>query len=231
MNENPIAMIDILLVDDHKIIRDGIKALLRSSEEINIVGECSDGSQVLDALKQHENVDIILMDINMAEMNGLEATEVVLRDHPDIKVVALTMYNEESYISKILKAGASGYILKNTGKQELLEALHKVKEGGTYFSDEVTEQMMSRFMNPRKQREDPPSPSADMVERLTEREKEVLRLIAMEYTNREIADQLSVSSRTVDSHRRNLLQKLGVKNTAGLVRFALENGLAQEEGS
>lgn len=221
-------MIDILLVDDHKIIRDGIRALLRSSEDINIVGECSDGSQVLDALKQYENVDIILMDINMAEMNGLEATEMVLQEHPDIKVVALTMYNEESYISKILKAGASGYILKNTGKQELLEAMHKVKEGGTYFSDEVTEQMMSRFMNPRKQRESE-APSSDMVERLTDREKEVLRLIATEYTNREIGEHLNVSSRTVDSHRRNLLQKLGVKNTAGLVRFALENGLAKEE--
>ncbi len=220
-------MIDILIVDDHKIIRDGIKALLRTSDDIRIVGECSDGSQVLDALNEHENVDIVLMDINMPEMNGLQATEAVLRDFPTVKVVALTMYNEDSYISKILNLGASGYILKNTGKQELLDALYKIKEGGNYFSEEVTQQMMSRFMN-KKQKRESSRPSEEVLERLTEREKEVLRLISMEYTNHEIAEQLSVSSRTIDSHRRNLLQKLDVKNTAGLVRFALQNGLAED---
>lgn len=220
-------MIDILIVDDHKIIRDGIKALLRTSDDIRIVGECSDGSQVLDALNEYENVDIVLMDINMPEMNGLQATEAVLRDFPTVKVVALTMYNEDSYISKILNLGASGYILKNTGKQELLDALYKIKEGGNYFSEEVTQQMMSRFMN-KKQKRESSRPSEEVLERLTEREKEVLRLISMEYTNHEIAEQLSVSSRTIDSHRRNLLQKLDVKNTAGLVRFALQNGLAED---
>lgn len=220
-------MIDILLVDDHKIIRDGIKALLRSSDDIRIIGECSDGSQVQDAIREHENVDVVLMDINMPEMSGLEATEAVLKEFPDMKVVALTMYNEESYISRILNLGAAGYVLKNTGKQELIDALHKVKEGGNYFSEEVTQQMMSRFMS-NKRKTEPSRPSDQLLERLTEREKEVLRLISMEYTNHEIAEQLNVSSRTIDSHRRNLLQKLDVKNTAGLVRFALQNGLAEE---
>jgi DNA-binding NarL/FixJ family response regulator len=219
-------MIDILIVDDHKIIRDGIRALLRSTEDIRIVGECSDGAEVLDALRDQENVDIVLMDINMPQMNGLEATEKVIQEFPDIKVVALTMYNEESYISRILKVGASGYILKNTGKQELIDALHKVKDGGNYFSEEVTQQMMSRFMSPQKEQE-PKQPSSDLISRLTGREKEVLRLIAMEYTNHEIGEHLSVSTRTIDSHRRNLLQKLDVKNTAGLVRFALQAGIAE----
>ncbi len=218
-------MIDILIVDDHKIIRDGIRALLRSSEDIRIVGECSDGSEVVDAIKQHDNVDIVLMDINMPKMDGLEATEVVLKEFPDMKVVALTMYNEESYISRILNQGAVGYILKNTGKQELVNALHKIKAGSSYFSEEVTQQMMSRFMGTKQKDEKSAPPSEDALERLTAREKEVLRLIALEYTNHEIGEHLNVSTRTIDSHRRNLLQKLGVKNTAGLVRFALQAGI------
>ncbi|MFB6258987.1 MAG: response regulator [Flavobacteriales bacterium] len=218
-------MIDILLVDDHKIIRDGIRALLQSSEDIRIVAECSDGSEVNETLRAH-NVDIVLMDINMPKMSGLEATEEVLKEFPDMKVVALTMYNEESYISRILNQGAVGYILKNTGKQELVEALRKIRDGGNYFSEEVTQQIMSRFMSPSKS--DDPSPGGGSLDRLTNREKEVLRLIAMEYTNHEIGDHLNVSTRTIDSHRRNLLQKLGVKNTAGLVRFALQNDLTKE---
>lgn len=217
-------MVDILIVDDHKIIRDGIRALLRSSENIQIVGECSDGSEVVDALKDLENVDIVLMDINMPKMNGIDATSVVLNEFPEVKVVALTMYNEESYISRMLTQGAVGYILKNTGKQELVDALQKISEGGNYFSEEVTEQMMSRFMGSKK-KEEHEEPSENAIESLTTREKEVLRLIAMEYTNHEIGSELDVSTRTIDSHRRNLLQKLGVKNTAGLVRFALKSGI------
>lgn len=221
-------MIDILIVDDHKIIRDGIRALLRSTDDIRIVGECSDGDEVLDAIKAQENVDIVLMDINMPRMNGLDATEKVIQGFPDVKVVALTMYNEESYISRILNVGAVGYILKNTGKQDLIDALHKIKEGGNYFSEEVTQQMMSRFMNPSSPKQETVQPSEEAIARLTEREREVLRLIAMEYTNHEIGEQLNVSTRTIDSHRRNLLQKLGVKNTAGLVRFALHSGIGEE---
>ncbi len=221
-------MIDILIVDDHKIIRDGIRALLRSSDEIRIVGECGDGIEVVDTLKELEHVDIVLMDINMPGMSGIEATGAVLKEFPDVKVVALTMYNEESYISQILNQGAVGYILKNTGKQELIDALHKIKDGGNYFSEEVTQQMMSRLMGSRKKEKQQEPPPESAMERLTEREKEVLRLIAMEYTNHEIGEELNVSTRTIDSHRRNLLQKLGVKNTAGLVRFALQSGLTAE---
>ncbi len=213
----------ILLVDDHKIIRDGIKALLYGNKEITIVGECEDGDEVVDFLEQAP-ADVILMDINMKRMSGIEATRQILARFPGVKVVALTMHNEEGYISKILKAGAVGYILKNTGKAELITAIQSVCEGKNYFGPEVAEIMMSKYV---RNNSKPKTSNAFLVtiDDLTRREIEILGLIAEELTNVEIGEKLFISPRTVDTHRRNLLQKIGVKNTAGLVKFALHNGL------
>jgi DNA-binding NarL/FixJ family response regulator len=215
-------MIDILLVDDHKIVRDGIKALLFTNGLINIVGECEDGNQVLEFL-ENNRVDIILMDINMQDINGIDCTKMVIDKHPTIKVIALTMHIEEGYISKILKSGASGYILKNTGKAELIDAIKKVNNGENYFSKEVSNVMMNKYMKKSGVRKS--SSSLASVDDLTKREVEILGLIAEEMTNNEIGEKLFISPRTVDTHRRNLLQKLGVKNTAGLVKFAIQNGV------
>jgi len=215
-------MIRLLLVDDHKIIRDGIRSLLSSNKEIEIVGECEDGDEVEAFLNANE-VDVILMDINMKRMNGIDATEYILKKFPDKKVLALSMHNEEVYIAKILKAGALGYILKNTGKEELIEAINKVFDQENYFSKEVSDIMMSKYM--KTQKKSATSKSLITLDELTKREIEILKLIATEMTNTEIGEKLFISSRTVDTHRRNLLQKLQVKNTAGLVRFALENSL------
>jgi DNA-binding NarL/FixJ family response regulator len=215
-------MIDILLVDDHKIVRDGIKALLFTNGLINIVGECDDGNQVLEFC-ENNHVDIILMDINMQDVNGIDCTKMVNEKYPTVKIIALTMHIEEGYISKILKSGAAGYILKNTGKTELIDAIKKVNNGENYFSKEVSNVMMNKYMKKSGIRKS--SSSLASVDDLTKREVEILGLIAEELTNNEIGEKLFISPRTVDTHRRNLLQKLGVKNTAGLVKFALQNGI------
>ncbi|MFZ5552159.1 MAG: response regulator [Bacteroidota bacterium] len=217
-------MIKLLLVDDHKIIRDGIRSLLSSSSEIEISGECEDGDEV-EAFLKDTPVDVILMDINMKRMNGIDATEYIMKKFPGTRILALSMHNEEVYIAKILKAGALGYILKNTGKEELIEAINKVNGQENYFSKEVSDIMMSKYL--KTQKKSNTSKSLITLEELTKREIEILKLIATEMTNTEIGEKLFISSRTVDTHRRNLLQKLQVKNTAGLVRFALENGITE----
>jgi len=215
-------MINLLLVDDHKIIRDGIKALLNDIEGIKIIGECNNGVEVLDSMSKKE-VNVILMDVNMPKLNGIEATKTVIEKYPKTSILALTMHNEETYISKMLNAGASGYVLKNTNKEELINAINRVNDGENYFNTEVTDIMMSKFLkNPKIKRV---LKSNVSIEDLTPREIEVLKLITEELTNSEAAERLEISPRTIDTHRRNLIQKLGVKNSVGLVKFALQNGL------
>lgn len=221
-------MIKILLVDDHKIIRDGIKALIQSEPNIHIIGECSDGVEVVPFLEKND-VDVVLMDINMPKMNGIETTSFVSEKFPNVGVLALTMHDEEGYISKVLKAGALGYVLKHLGKSELIKAIIKVANKENYFSDDVAAIMMSKYMKSGSTSSNPPlkkvSNSLISIDELTKREIEILSLISEEMTNNEIGEKLFISPRTVDTHRRNLLQKLGVKNTAGLVKFAVQNDL------
>ncbi len=220
-------MIKILLVDDHKVVRDGIKLFLTPNDDMEVVGECSDGDQVMDELAQKE-VDVILMDLNMPGKNGLDTIEEVMAEYPDVRILALTMHHEEGYISKALKNGAIGYALKDSGKDELLKAVRQVAAGEPYFGAQVSSIMMAKYMkNSQAGKAKGPRSRTSLisVDDLTEREKQVLRLIVQEKTNSEISEELFVSQRTVDSHRRNLLEKTGVKNTAGLVRFAFENNL------
>ena len=175
----------------------------------------------------NEAVDIILMDIRMRKMNGVETTKKVLEEFPQSRIIALTMFNEDKYIEEMLKAGAYGYILKESGKPEVINAIRTVEQNESYFSDEVTKTIMARYSPSVKQlknKKDAQSYTLP-VEELTERERQVLLLIAEEYTNMEISEKLHISNRTVDTHRRNLLQKIGVKNTAGLVRYAIKSGL------
>lgn len=215
-------MINVLIVDDHKILRDGIKAILSGNKNINIIGECSDGAEVADFI-EGKSIDVVLMDIKMPKQNGIETTKQLLKINPNLKVLTLSMHNEETYIVNMLKAGASGYILKNTGETELFEAINKVYNGEIFYSLEVANVMMSKYMNNVTK-----SKSTNFeisVDDLTRREKEIIVHIANELTNQEIAERLFISPRTVDTHRRNLLQKLGVKNTAGLVKFAMSHNM------
>lgn len=213
--------VKILLADDHQIIRDGIRSLLTEVADFEVCGEASNGVEVIDFLENNP-IDIVLMDINMPEMNGIEATTVLKEKFPKVKVLTLTMHDEDKYIMKMIQAGALGYILKNTDQQELLSAIKTLSDGNTFFSRKVSDRIMAHLSNPQKAKQ-------QVVEGtpLTEREVEILKLIADGLTNQEIAEQLYISPRTVDTHRRNLLQKLGVKNTAGLVKYAFKYELTE----
>lgn len=211
--------VNILLVDDHKIMRDGIKAIITESGEYTVVAEASDGVEALDYLAEND-VDIIVIDINMPNLDGVECTKAIKRRNAATKVLAMSMYVDEQHIVNMLKAGANGYISKDAGKQVLLEALETINEGEAYHGAEITKVIMSEFSKTKeeKMRENP-------VSFLTSRERDVLKLIVEEKSNYEIADELHISIRTVDAHRRNLLQKTGVKNAVGLTKFALKHGI------
>jgi len=219
-------MIKVLLVDDHKIVRDGIAALLKNEKAIKLVGECTDGSEVSGFLA-NQKTDVILLDIMMPKLNGIETGKLVMERYPDMRILTLSMNNDFDYIQEMLELGAAGYILKNTGGEELLKAIKTVAAGKPYFSPEVTDIVMNRHMN-KQETKKTTGKNSELLEQLTNREIEVLKLIAQEMTNVEIAEQLFISRRTVDTHRRNLLQKLGSKNSIGLIRFAYSNGLIND---
>ena len=204
---------NILIVDDHTMIRDGISSILNELDHYKIVGEASNGKQALDFVQNNE-VDMIIMDINMPLMNGIECTRIIRELYPHIKVLTLTMHDEELYLAKMMEAGAVGYILKDSGRDELLKALDAITGGKHYFSPEITINVIRELTSPSKS-------SPEVKNPLTNREQEVLDLIVKEYSNQEIAETLNISIRTVDAHRRNLLEKTGSRNTAGLVKFAL----------
>ena len=206
----------ILIVDDHKIVRDGIKSLLDGEKDFVIIGEASDGKEAISFLED-KNPTLIIMDINMPNMDGIEATRMIKAGFPSIKVLALTMVADSHKIRSMIEAGASGYILKSSNKEDLLTALQNVIKGQVHFSDEATRAILEEMINPNLKK--------SVGFEITDREKDVLKLIVDEYTNQEIAEKLFISVRTVDAHRRNLLQKIGAKNTAGLVKFAIENKL------
>jgi two-component system nitrate/nitrite response regulator NarL len=211
-------MIKIAIADDHQMFIDGIKSLLKGNKNMLVSLEATNGEQLLSLLKE-QPTEVILMDVNMPVMDGIEATKQVKQKYPDTHVIMLTMFSSKDYIEKLLRAGANGYVLKNTGKEELTTAIEKVMQGESYFSKEVTERIMEGLQG--KKAENNPH----MVE-LTEREKDVLRLIVQELTSHEIADKLFISFHTVETHRKNLISKLQVKNIAGLVKYAVQNGLA-----
>ena len=210
--------INILLVDDHDIVRDGIRSLLEDEIGFAITTEAETGKKALEACQKNE-IDLVIMDINMPEMNGIEATEEILENFEDIKVLALTMMDEDEHIRKMIEAGASGYILKSSDKAELVDAITTILDGHHYFSDDATQSVMRDLVQSKgkKQSSDPAN--------LTDREVEVLELICKQLTNQQIADQLYISIRTVDAHRRNLLQKTDAKNTAGLVTYAIRHDI------
>ncbi|MEM1122310.1 MAG: response regulator transcription factor [Bacteroidota bacterium] len=214
-------MIKILVADDHKVFREGIISILEEVEDITVIAEAGDGREVLDRLKEAQP-DVILMDITMGDTSGIDTTKLVKKDYPQIKVLALSMHSESSYIVKMLEVGASGYLLKDAGKEEMETAIRVVAKGNTYYSQQVSSIIVQHLTNPNKMKEDKSNVP------LTKREKEVLKLIADEYSNPEIAEKLFISIRTVDTHRRNLLEKLQVKNTAGLVKYAIKFGIVSD---
>ena len=206
----------LFLVDDHQILLDGIKSLLRDEEGFEIIGEatrCSSALELLDKVLP----DIIITDIQMPEMSGIEFTRIIKKKYPQIKVLALSMSGEEGEIAEMVEAGISGYVIKNTGKEELRNALLKISEGGMFFSDEITERLTSAMRSRRERGEE------EKEAHLTPREKEIIKLIAKEYSNKKISAALFISERTVETHRKNIFRKTNTKSVIGLVKWAQEH--------
>jgi DNA-binding NarL/FixJ family response regulator len=210
--------IKLFFVDDHQMLIDGMKALLKNESAFEVCGEANSSERALELL-QNNVPDILISDINMPGMSGIELARKVKEQFPGVKILALSMYGEKSMISEMLDAGVSGYILKNTGREELVNALMKISEGGLFFSDEVSAEMM-KAMSERGQKKEEKEEVT-----LTIREKEILELIAKEYSNAQIADTLFISERTVETHRKNIFRKTNTKTVVGLIKYAIENKL------
>ncbi len=213
-------MIKVLIADDHKVFRDGIVSILEDVDDITVIAQASDGREVLLQLETVQP-DIILMDITMGDTNGIDTTRLVKRDYPQIQILVLSMHSESGYIVKMLESGASGYLLKEAGQEEMIRAIRTVAEGNTYYSQQVSSVIVQHLTQPQQAK----TKKAGIP--LTKREVEVLQLIVEEYSNTEIAEKLFISIRTVDTHKRNLVEKLKVKNIAGLVKYAIRNGLVE----
>ncbi len=208
-----MSKINVLLTDDHRIIIDGLKSLLKNQEEINVAAEASNGREAIRILGLI-SIDVLLMDIDMPVMNGIDALKEIRKSHPNVKVIILSMHNEAGMIKSLIELGANGYLLKSCSQTELIDSIKKVAVGQSYFSSDVTLALLK--------------PSANQGERneiLTDRETEILKLIAAGFSNKEIGDQLFISHRTVDTHRTNLMKKLDVSNIAGLISYAIRNGI------
>lgn len=216
-------MIKVVLADDHKIIRDGVKALLSNEPGIVVVGEAANGRELLDLLAW-QAADVAVVDINMPGMDGLEATAQIKEKYAQIKVLILSMLDHENYINKMFDAGALGYLMKNTGKDEFVHAIRMVANGQKYLCTDIALNLLSKVSNHSHK-----SPVITHIKNtgneLSKREIEVLRLIADGLTNAEIADKLFTSKRTIESHRQNLLEKTQSNNTATLIRYAVSSGL------
>lgn len=208
-------MIRLLIADDHRLFIEGMKLLVQSEADLLCVGEAANGVEALQFLEKNP-VEVILLDIDMPVMNGMDACVEIKKRFPKVKILALTMYNQPSIIRQIMKNGASGYILKNTSKEELLDAIHAVMRGDIFLSRKASESLVNEFTQPQ---------TTAFIPEITNREKEVLQLIVDGCTTPEIARKLFISPNTAETHRRNLLAKLGVRNTAELVRLTLEKGL------
>ncbi|MFA6403806.1 MAG: response regulator transcription factor [Salinivirgaceae bacterium] len=208
--------IKTILVDDHALFRNGLRILLNTIPNIDVIGESANGKQFLELLET-EIPDIVLMDINMPIMDGIEATQLATDKYPDIKIIALSMFGEEDYYYKMINAGVKGFLLKNSEINEVVEAINQVMLGGSFFSQELLYNVIKNF-NPHKEAE-------VELTNLSKREVQVLEEICKGLSNQEIADSLFISKRTVDKHRANLLSKTNSKNTANLIMFAIKNKL------
>lgn len=204
----------IIIADDHEMFRDGLRSLLNNAGQWEISKLVSDGEEVIKAL-ENEHFDLVLMDINMPVMNGLDASEIIRKRFPLVKILILSMFNDVKNIQKVMKIGAQGYLLKDSSKSELIEGINVVLDGGTYFVDQVKEVLISGLRS-----------EARFTEvKLSKRELMILKLICLEYTTHQIAIEMDLSTHTVDTHRKNILSKTGTKNSIGLLKFAIENGI------
>ena len=214
--------IRVLLADDHTILRAGLKMMLNAQPDIEVVGEASDGKQAISEA-QRLLPDVIIMDITMPECNGIEATRQVKRLLADVRVLVMTMHENEEYLFQMLRAGASGYMLKEAADTDLISAIRVVSSGRFYLSPSAQSMMVSDYLQRVRTGEERDSYSA-----LTEREREILKLVAEGYTNTQIGERLFISPKTVDTHRTHIMDKLNLHNRAELVKYAMRRGLLED---
>lgn len=217
MNMSP-APLRILLADDHQLVLDGIKSMFAGETQYEIAGEATNGQEALNLIQANpEAYQLLITDVSMSHLSGIELCRMVKQQFPEIRVLVLSMYSGITVIKEALAAEADGYILKSTGKDEFLRALHRITDGGTYFTQDILPIIYNQFQREKQQ--------LDELSILSAREREVLALIVKEHTSEEIAQKLFLSKKTVDNHRQNILSKTNCKTTIGLVKFAIRNGM------
>ncbi len=210
--------INVIIADDHQMVLDGIRSMLAPENSFNIVSEANNGQEAYELIAaEPSKYNLLLTDISMPLLSGTELCRMVKAQFPHIQVLILSMYNNAPAVKEAIMAEADGYILKNAGKKELLQALHRIINGGTYFSQDIVPIIYNQYNKQKVMDEN--------LKQLSQREKEVLSLIVKELTSEEIADKLFISKKTVDNHRQHLLEKTGCKSTVGLVKFAIKSGL------
>lgn len=209
--------IKLALVDDHDIVRHGLKLLLENEEQIEILFEASDGTTFFENL-ENSLPDVVLLDISLPDISGIEITKRLSAEYPGVFVLILSMYTDEDFVINAVKAGAKGYLPKNSKREELIEAIKTVRSGDEYFSKQISETMARSYINKVKDDKEP-----DPLALLTEREHEILKYVVEGFSNSEISAKLFISVRTVETHKTRILQKLGVKSTVELVKFAIKN--------
>jgi DNA-binding NarL/FixJ family response regulator len=214
-------MTRIFLVDDHTIVRDGIRALLANEPGIEVVGEANHGQELLDLLRTTPT-DVVLLDMNMPVLDGLATTQRLLVEYPDVRILVLSMLSHERYIGQLLDAGAHGYVLKSADKGEILVAIHTVASGKQFLCSELGLTMLRKVLAREEVNEDQ---EAKKPNQLTRRESEILQLLAEGLTTSEMAEKLFTSKRTIETHRQNILEKTNTKNTAALIKLAMTQGL------
>ena len=218
-----MSKITVLIADDHTLVREGIAAFLKLCDDIEVVAEASDGLEAIEKSKKF-NPDVVLMDIAMPKLGGLEATVELKKIKPDVKILVLTQYDDKEYIARFLKAGVLGYLLKRAVGSDLLSAIRAVSRGEFYLFSSIASNVVAGYLG--KDRE---AAMEDPYEKLTDREKQVLKLIAEGYTHKEIGDMLSISTKTVIAHQTNLSEKLDINSRAGLIKFAIHRGIIKIE--
>ncbi len=217
----------ILIADDHHLVRSGLINLLDPIEDFTVIGEAEDGEEAV-AKAGSLRPDVIILDISMPKLSGTEATKQILKKYPEVKVLVLTMHENEEYVYQIFRSGASGYILKNSTKEELATAIRTVAKGEKYFSSRISEIMIRGYVDRAEQRDTPESGPIGDADVLTNREREILGLVAEGLTNQQISDKLFISPRTVETHKTNIMQKLDIHDSAKLVKYAVEKKLKKQ---
>ncbi len=214
-------MIKVLIADDHQLFREGLNNLLKSAEDIRVIAQAEDGEDAIDKVSTYQP-DVLLIDIAMKNMNGIEATKILKKKNPELKIIAVSMHSDKQYVKGMLEAGADGYLLKNCTYRQLTDAIYSTYAGKKFLSEDITEIVIDGYLNAEQV-------VSDNYSQLSEREKEIFMLLAEGDSTREIGEKLFISVKTVGTHKQNILEKLELKTNSDIVKFALKKGLINLE--